>query len=177
MLIRSAADAHQLSSYFTYERYYRTLLQSRYTYLVQLALWSGPFTPGKNPKLHFKMAARRAYSVYPFPELTGPHGVGCSDFLLYTGKSDQALLVRIYYPSAQRPESVPKASLVRWLPHRKYVKAMLTSVMGMSSVLATPIAPLLSAATSGSVTILSQSCQCLLTMIYGRSRPSCIWVV
>lgn len=116
------------------------------------------------------MAARRAYSVYPFPELTGPHGVGCGDFLLHTGKSDQALLVRIYYPSAERPESVSKESLVRWLPHRKYVKAMLTSVMGMSSVLATPLAPLLSAATSGSLTMPSQSCH-LLTMIYGRSRP------
>ena len=93
------------------------------------------------------MAARR-YSVSPFPAFTGPHGVGCSDFLIHTGKSDEALLGRLYYPSSQRPESVPQTDLVRWMPHRKYFKAMLTSAAGLSSVLATPLAPVLSAAAS-----------------------------
>lgn len=96
-------------------------------------------------EVNVKMAARPSYSVYPFPEFTGPHGVGCSDFLVHTGKTDQALLGRLYYPSSHRPESVPKANLVRWLPHRKYLKAMLTSAVRMSSVLATPLAPVLSA--------------------------------
>lgn len=120
------------------------------------------FDPGiqkSGDRVQFKMAAGRAYSVYPFPELTGPHGVGCSDCLIHTGKSDQALLIRMYYPSAQRPESVPKANLAQWLPHRKYLKAMLTSVMGMSSVLATPLAPVLSLATGRPVAVPSQLLQ------------------